>query len=240
MNRLLASFMAALFVFSISAVAIADDETKSNEAASTTDESEKMTSATTTLKEVLAIPENGIPQAMLDNAAAIVVIPELIKAGFIAGAKHGDGVMSTRGKAGWSHPSFVTMSGGSIGWQAGVESTDLVLVFMSEKNVKDLLNGEFTLGADASVAVGPVGRQAAAGTNLSVKAEIYAYSRSRGVFAGIAIDGSHLGIDNDANVRYYGEGTTANALLFGEHAKAPAGAEGFKVTLNNLTKKKSS
>jgi len=240
MRTLLAAFMAMLLVFAIAPVSRAGDETAKNAEASANDESERMTSSTATLKEVLSIPEDGVPQTMLDNAAAIVVIPGLIKAGFIAGVKHGNGVLSTRGKAGWTHPTFVTMTGGSVGWQAGVESTDLVLVFMSEKNVKALLNGEFTLGADASVAVGPVGRQAAAGTNLSVKAEIYAYSRSRGVFVGIAIDGSHLGIDNDANVRYYGEGTTANALLFGEHAKAPEGAEAFKVTLNNLTKKKSS
>jgi lipid-binding SYLF domain-containing protein len=230
MRQLLAAFMAMLLVGSIAATSMAGAN----------DEADRMANSTTTVKEVLSIPEDGIPQSMVDNAAAIVVIPGLIKAGFIAGAKHGNGVMSVRGEQGWSHPTFVTMTGGSVGWQAGVESTDLVLVFMSEKSVKALLNGEFTLGADASVAAGPVGRQASAGTNLTAQAEIYTYSRSRGVFAGIAIDGSHLGIDNDANVRYYGEGTKANDLLFGTHAKAPEGAEVFKVTLNDMTTKKKS
>jgi lipid-binding SYLF domain-containing protein len=108
---------------------------------------------------------------------------------------------------------------------------------MSQKSVNALLNGEFTLGADASIAAGPVGREASAGTNLSVKAEIYSYSRSRGIFAGIAVDGSNLGIDNDANGRYYGKGITANDVLLGAHSNAPKSADDFKLTLNNLTKK---
>lgn len=237
MKKLTASFLALLLIFAIAPLSIAGDEAAKGTAPKASEESERMANSTTTLKEVLAIPEDGIPQSMIDNAAAIVVIPNLIKAGFIAGAKHGNGVMSARSKEGWSHPTFVTMSGGSVGWQAGIESTDLVLVFMSQKNVRALLNGEFTLGADASVAVGPVGREAGAGTNPAVKAEIYTYSRSRGAFAGIAVDGSHLGIDQDANVRYYGEGVVAEDLMLGTHPRAPKEAEQFKATLNSLTKK---
>jgi lipid-binding SYLF domain-containing protein len=237
MKKLFVSLLALSLVIASSPRSMAGDETPKLTTPKVSEEAERMSNSTTTLKEVLGIPEDGIPQSMVDNAAAIVVIPGLIKAGFIAGAKHGNGVMSARNKEGWSHPTFVSMSGGSVGWQAGVESTDLVLVFMSQKNVKALLNGEFTLGADASVAIGPVGRDAGAGTNPAVKAEIFTYSRSRGVFAGIALDGSHLSIDKDANVRYYGDGVVAEDLMLGTHPKVPKEADDFKATLNGLTKK---
>jgi lipid-binding SYLF domain-containing protein len=237
MKKLFTLVTALAFLSSIAPASKAGDEKPKEAQAKVSDESERMTNSTTTLKEIIAIPEDGIPQSMFDNAAAIIVIPNLIKAGFIVGAKRGEGVMSVRNENGWTHPTFVNLTGGSIGWQAGVESTDLVLVFMSQKSVKALLNGEFTLGADASVAAGPVGRTASAGTNLSVKAEIYSYSRSRGVFAGLAVDGSKLGIDNDANGRYYGKGMTANQVLLGVHGAAPKSADDFKLTLNNLTKK---
>jgi lipid-binding SYLF domain-containing protein len=237
MNKLLSLVTAFALLSSIAPASKAGGEKPAETAAKVSDESERMTNSTTTLKEITAIREDGIPQSMIDKAAAIVVIPNLIKAGFIVGAKHGEGVMSVRNEKGWTHPTFVRMSGGSIGWQAGVESTDLVLVFMSQKSVKALLNGEFTLGADASVAAGPVGRDASASTNLSAKAEVYSYSRSRGVFAGLAVDGSNLGIDDDANGRYYGKGMTANTVMFGVHGAAPKSADDFKVTLNNLTRK---
>jgi lipid-binding SYLF domain-containing protein len=237
MKTLFAFLMAMALVLAIAPISMAGDEDSTDTKAKVSDESERMMNATTTLKEVIGIPEDGIPQSMFDNAAAIVVIPSLVKAGFIIGARRGEGVMSVRGEKGWTHPAFVNLTGGSIGWQAGVSSTDLILVFMSEKNVKALLNGEFTLGADAAVAAGPVGREASAGTNLSVKAEIYSYSRSRGLFAGVAIDGSQLGIDDDATARYYGEGMTASKVLYGTHDKAPESAERFKLTLNDLTNK---
>jgi lipid-binding SYLF domain-containing protein len=237
MKKLFALVTALAFLSSIAPASRAGDEKPKETPAKVSEESERMTNSTTCLKEVIAIPENGIPQSMLDHAAAIIVIPNLIKAGFIVGAKRGEGVMSVRNENGWTHPAFVHLTGGSIGWQAGVESTDLVLVFMSQKSVKGLLNGEFTLGADASVAAGPVGREASAGTNPSVKAEIYSYSRSRGIFAGVALDGSKLGIDNDAVGRYYGTGMTANTVMFGVHGTVPKSADDFKLTLNNLTRK---
>ncbi len=237
MKTLFAFLIAAAVVLANAPLSMAGDKDSTDSTTTVSDESQRMMNATTTLEEVIGIPENGIPQTMFDNAAAIIVIPSLVKAGFIIGAKRGEGVMSIRGEKGWGHPAFVNLTGGSIGWQAGVSSTDLILVFMSEKNVKALLNGEFTLGADAAVAAGPVGREASAGTNLSAKAEIYSYSRSRGLFAGVAIDGSQLGIDNDATARYYGDGMTASKVLYETHDKAPESAEHFKLTLNNLTKK---
>lgn len=238
MKQFTTPFLALLFVLALAAVSIAGDD-KADKADDIKDANEHLTEATTTVKEVLAIPEDGIPQKMLDNAAAVVVIPDLLKAGFIVGAKSGDGVISVRNGKGWSHPAFVNMDGGSIGWQIGVESTDLVLVFMDEKHVKELLNGEFTLGGEASVAVGPVGRQASAGTNDDFNSSVYAYSRSKGVFAGISVDGSKISIDKDENALMYGAGTTANDVLYTQHAKAPKAAEDFKTTLNSMTKAKS-
>jgi lipid-binding SYLF domain-containing protein len=165
-----------------------------------------------------------------------VVIPDLLKAGFIAGVKSGNGVMASHKANGWTHPAYVKLAGGSIGWQAGVESTDLVLVFMSEKHVQKLLNGEFTLGADASVAVGPVGRQGSIGTNENAKSAVYTYSRSKGVFAGISLDGSKISIDKESNERVYGTGANVHSIINGQQAKAPAEAEAFKTTLNTMTK----
>jgi lipid-binding SYLF domain-containing protein len=235
MKTLFAYLMAVGLMVSMTPASQAGGDTPKNADVEVSDETERMTNATTTLKEIVGIPEDGIPQSMLDNAAAIVVIPGLVKASFIVGGKRGEGVMSVRNVTGWTHPTFVNLTGGSIGWQAGVSSTDLVLVFMNEKTVKELLNGEFTLGADAAVAVGPVGRVASAGTNLELKAEIYSYSRSSGLFAGISVDGSQLDVDNDANVRYYGAGRNASDVLYGASAKAPQSADEFKLTLNKLT-----
>jgi len=226
--------MALMLVFANSLVSLADDD--KDKKAEVSDEIERLTESTNTVRDVLGIPENGIPQDMLDNAAAVVVIPDLIKAAFIAGAKNGDGVMAVRDASGWTLPTFVEMTGGSVGWQIGVEETDLVLVFMDEKHVKKLLNGEFTFGADASVAVGPVGRQASAGTNQNAKSAVYAYSRSKGVFAGVSLDGSKIYIDKEANARVYGAGTTPSDVLYGQKVKAPKEAADFKLTLNSMTK----
>jgi len=234
MKKVLTVFMALLMVSALVPFAIADDEDKDETYAS--DEHERAAESALVVKEVLAIPENGIPQEMLDNAAAIIVIPDLLKAAFIAGVKTGEGVMSAHTATGWTHPAYVELKGGSIGFQVGVESTDLVLVFMSEKHVKKLLNGEFTFGADASVTAGPVGRQASVGTNENAKSAVYAYSRSKGLFAGISLDGSKLSIDTESNTRIYGPGATAENILYGQHAPAPKELEDFKTTLNTMTK----
>ena len=227
MKKIIASWVALSLALVVVPV-IADDDKA--------DDLKKLGEATTTIKEILAIPENGIPQEMLDNAAAVVVIPDMVKAAFIVGGRSGDGVMALHGANGWSLPTYVEAGGGSVGLQAGVEEADLVLVFMSEKHVNKVLNGEFTVGADASVAAGPVGRQASIGTNQNAKSAIYAYSRSAGVFAGIALDGTKIDIDQEANVRVYGTGANVHNIVHGKQASAPAEAETFKTTLNSLTK----
>jgi len=166
------------------------------------------------LGEIQQIPEQSIPDKLLDEAKAIVVIPDTIKAGLVIGGRRGHGLMSVKAMDGtWSNPVFVTLTGGSIGFQAGVQSSDIVLVFRNDRSLDNVVNGKFTLGADASVAAGPVGRNAAAATDGQLKAEIWSWSRARGLFAGVALDGAALRIDNDAQAAVYGPSTTPRMVL---------------------------
>lgn len=165
----------------------------------------KIKDATDVLDQIVSIPEKNIPPALLRNAAGIAIIPGVIKAGFILGGRYGKGVLLVRNQKGrWSYPAFISLTGGSIGWQVGVESVDIVLVFKTARSIERIVHGKFTLGADASVAAGPVGRQASAATDVQLKAEIYSYSRSRGLFAGIALQGASLQIDEEDNDALYG------------------------------------
>ncbi len=158
------------------------------------------------LQQIMSIPEKGIPPALLNNASGIAIIPGVIKAGFILGGRYGRGILVIREKDGsWSNPVFISVTGGSIGWQVGIESIDIVLVFKSSRSVEGILKGKFTLGADASIAAGPVGRQASASTDILLKSEIYSYSRSRGLFAGLALEGAALQINHDADEAFYGK-----------------------------------
>ncbi|WP_158545423.1 lipid-binding SYLF domain-containing protein [Bremerella cremea] len=168
--------------------------------------------STEVLNEIMAIPAKGIPHALLARAEGVVIIPNMIKGGFVIGVRHGRGVVLVRNEnRGWQPPQFVTMTGGSVGWQAGIQATDVVLVFQTKKSIQGLLTGKFTIGVDASAAAGPVGRQASAGTDLSLQSEIFSYSRSRGLFVGAAVDGSSLQIDTLANRNYYAStGLTPN------------------------------
>ncbi len=161
-------------------------------------------SATAVLNEIMAVPLEGIPRRMLADAQGIAIIPNVIKGSFIIGARHGKGVLLVRDEKGnWQAPVFVTLTGGNIGWQVGVQATDVILVFKTRQSVQGILSGKFTIGADAAAAAGPVGRQAAAATDARLKAEIYSYSRSRGLFAGVSVDGSVLRVDQFAGSAYY-------------------------------------
>jgi lipid-binding SYLF domain-containing protein len=161
--------------------------------------------ATQVLNEIMATPARQIPVALLADAKAIAIIPNLVKGGFVIGVRHGRGVVVVRDENGaWKAPVFATLTGGSFGYQVGLQATDVILVFKTRNSVKGLMRGKFTLGLDAAVAAGPVGREASAATDATLKAEIYSYSRSRGLFAGLAIDGSALQIDARANTAYYG------------------------------------
>lgn len=162
--------------------------------------------ASQVLEELRSSRDQYIPDRLLERAYAIAIIPDMTKIAFFAGGRRGHGVMVVRDKDGrFSNPTFITMTGGSFGWQWGVQSTDIMLVFTTRKGVEGITGGKFTLGADASVAAGPVGRQASASTDTSFKAEVYSYSRTRGVFAGLALDGTAITIDDDANELFYGK-----------------------------------
>ena len=160
------------------------------------------------LDELAKTPEKCVPPALLRDADAVIVAPNMLKGGFVVAARHGLGVMMIHNKDGsWSNPVFVKITGGSVGFQVGVQATDLFLVVRSKRSLERITRGEgkLTLGADASVAAGPLGRQASADTDAAMRAEILSYSRSRGVFAGVALEGDSLRVDKEANDRFYGK-----------------------------------
>jgi lipid-binding SYLF domain-containing protein len=163
------------------------------------------------------LPEEDIPPALLKNAEAIAIIPGVIKAGFVVGGSYGKGVLIMRDAQGrWSPPLFLRLAAGSLGWQIGAQSTDVVLVFKTRRSVEGLTRGTFTLGADAAVAAGPIGRRGEASTDIDLKAEILSYSRSRGLFAGVSLEGSKLDIDHGANTEYYGRRVSSADIVEGK------------------------
>jgi lipid-binding SYLF domain-containing protein len=190
-----------------------------------TAEDARAQNAVRVLTDIQAIPESAIPDKLFDEARAIVVVPDTIKAGFIIGGRRGHGLLSVKTADGsWSNPTFVTLTGGSIGFQAGVQSADIVLVFRSDRGLESIVNGKITLGADAGVAAGPVGRNASAQTDGEMKAEIWSWSRARGLFAGVALDGAVLAIDDAANELVYGADTTPRMIFEGRAPQRPSDA----------------
>jgi len=189
------------------------------------DEDARARNAVRVLSDIQQIPESAIPDKLFDEARAIVVVPDTLKVGLVLGGRRGHGLVSVKNPDGtWSNPSFVKLTGGSIGFQAGVQSSDIVLVFRGERGLDSIVNGKITLGADAGVAAGPVGRSAAAATDGQLKAEIWSWSRARGLFAGVALDGAVLQIDDQANQVVYGNGTTPRMIFEGRSAQAPSEA----------------
>lgn len=224
--RLLAIAFAALTMTTLSAKA-GEEENKRAE------------NAVRVLKEIMMAPDKSIPKDLLEKAHAIAVIPDVIKAGLVVGGRHGDGLISVKTRDGtWSNPSFIGLTGGSLGFQAGVSSTDVVLVFRTQRGVDSIVHGKFTIGADASAAAGPVGRSATASTDAQLHAEIYSYSRSRGLFAGAALDGSAITIDNDANQAVYGEGVTPRRIFEGGVTAVPNPVVDFRDRLEEYTQEK--
>jgi SH3 domain-containing YSC84-like protein 1 len=179
------------------------------------EDAKTLNKATTVLSEIRNAPDNGIPESVWNRAQCVVVIPGLKKAGFIFGGEFGSGVMSCRRGGAWSAPVFMDLEKGSAGLQAGVSSTDLVLLVMNRDGVQKLLNNKVTLGADASIAAGPVGRTASAGTDAAMTAELLSYSRTKGLFAGINLSGGSLRPDIDRNAAMYGANANARAIATG-------------------------
>jgi len=203
--------------------------------AAQSDEEKRIIESSAILETLVRAPDQGIPQHILERAEAIVVIPSLVKGGFIIGAQHGRGVMSVRDRDAntWSAPGFVALTGGSIGWQIGVQAVDLVLLVMNRDGVKDLLDNEFKLGANASVAAGPVGRQGEASTDASLNAQILAYSRAKGLFAGLSLEGASLRVDRNANKVFYDTSVSTEDMVRGLTKTTPAGSQ-WTATLARL------
>jgi len=195
-------------------------------------DTKKLNEATAVLSEIRNAPDNGIPDSIWSKAHCVVVIPDLKKAGFIVGGEHGSGVMSCKNANAWGPPVFMELTKGSAGLQAGVSSTDLVLVVMNERGADKLLRNKVTLGADASVAAGPVGRAASAATDAQLSAEMLSYSRARGLFAGIDLSGGSLNPDNSKNERAYGANASARDIALGTtHVKMSPEAQAFTNSL---------
>jgi len=188
-------------------------------------EDERARNAVRVLTDIQQIPESAIPDKLLDEARAIVVVPDTLKIGLVFGGRRGHGLVSVKNPDGtWSNPSFVKLTGGSIGFQAGVQSADVVMVFRSDRGLDSIVNGKITLGADAGVAAGPVGRNASTATDGQLKAEIWSWSRARGLFAGVALDGAVLSIDDAANEAVYGRDTTPRMIFEGRAVGQPSNA----------------
>ena len=184
------------------------------------------------LDEVLSAPDKGVPEAIIEKAQAVVVIPSTVKGALLVGGQRGKGVMSVKSANGWSAPAFVTLTGGSLGFQIGGQATDIVLVVVNERGVSNLTQNTFKIGGDASVAAGPVGREATASTDYKMQAQILSYSRSRGLFAGVSLAGSTIRADRDANERIYGVGYSTRNIVMERKVEPTAAAEAWLKLLN--------
>ena len=202
-----------------------------------TREEKRVGDAADVLEQLLRIPEKSIPPQLLSRAYAVAVIPNVVKAAFGLGARRGKGILVVRqDDNSWSNPAFVTITGGSVGWQIGAQSTDVILVFKTRKGVDGIENGRLTLGADASVAAGPVGRHTGVATDIQFTAEVYSYSRSRGLFAGVALEGAGVTMDRKANASFYSDpGMTPEKIFVSSPNIAPDIANEFVQILTRQT-----
>lgn len=200
------------------------------------DEAKRVAEATEVFTEIMAAEDKAIPKTILGRAEAIAVFPGTKKGAIGVGGQRGRGIISMRGKSGWSAPAFLTLTGVSFGLQIGGQETDLVLVINNKKGVETLMKNQFKVGADASVAAGPVGRDAQAATDLQLRAEILSYSRARGVFAGVSINGSTIRQDRDAHERYYGKPYLSRQILFEGAGGSPEPVGAWKAVLAKYAK----
>jgi lipid-binding SYLF domain-containing protein len=194
----------------------------------------RLTTSATVLNEIMATPDRGIPRDLLEKSECIVIVPGMKKAAFIVGGNYGRGFILCRlpSGRGWSAPAGVKVEGGSIGFQIGGSETDVIMLVMNKRGAEKLLSSKFTLGADASVAAGPVGRTSSADTDLKLHAEILSYSRSRGLFAGVSLDGATLRPDDDSNAELYGTNVTNQQIVTGMRTKASVPGSELTRTLN--------
>ena len=203
---------------------MAADEQKASKA------SDRVQASADVLNEIQSAPDSGIPQEILSRSECVAVVPSMLKGGFIVGAKYGRGVASCRTSKGWSAPAFFMVTGGSFGFQIGGQAVDLVMLIMNHDGMQHLLSSQFALGADASVAAGPVGRHAEGNTDWKMRAQVLTYSRARGVFAGVSLNGAVMKQDKNSTREFYGHMVTFKAALTGE-VEPPAPANPFLTTL---------
>ena len=196
---------------------------------------EQSQKAANVFKEIMDVPDKGIPKNVLEKAECVAVFPQVIKAGFIVGGRGGRGVASCRTSQGWSAPAFFNLGGGSVGLQIGAQATDFVFLFMNEKAMNSLLSSKFTVGGEASVAAGPVGREAGAETDASMKAEILSYSRSKGLFGGLELKGTSISADKGDIEGVYGKGVKTEDVIKTAKAKAPTEVQVYPQTLGNYS-----
>lgn len=196
---------------------------------------DRLKAAATVLDEIQSAPDQGMPEEVLGSAECVAVVPTMLNGGFIIGARYGRGVASCRTPKGWSAPAFFSVKGGSFGLQIGGQAVDLVMLIMNQEGMKKLLSSQFKLGADASVAAGPVGRHAAADTDWKLKAQVLSYSRARGAFAGLALNGAAVGQDKDSTREFYGRMVPFSTSLTGT-IDAPQSAYPFLSTLAKWAK----
>jgi lipid-binding SYLF domain-containing protein len=196
------------------------------------DEVKRITESAAVLDEIMAAGDKAIPEAILEKAQGIAVFPSLIKGGMFLGGQRGHGVLSVRDASGaWSAPAFLTITGGSVGAQIGLQAIDLVLVIIDRRGLEQLVKNQFKLGAEAGVAAGPVGREATAQTDIQMRAKILGYSRARGLFAGVTLNGSTIREDRDANERFYGTGFRTGQIVFDGQGGAPEPVATWRDTL---------
>ena len=201
------------------------------------DETERIETSITVIRELVELPEVGVPEALLHKAQGIAIIPGVLQAAYGIGGQYGKGVVLVRGDDGrWGWPSFIRLFGGSIGWQIGVQKSDIILVFKTRQGLEKIATGRITLGADIGVSAGPIGRRAEASTDLEFEAEIYSYSRSKGLFAGVSIKGASLQVDEEANEAFYGrKGLDPHEILAGRELKAPDAAAKLREVVATYT-----
>jgi len=207
-------------------------------AATPAGEIKKVEDATRVLEEMMKEADKSIPVSLLQRSAGIAIIPDVIKAAFVIGGRHGNGVMLVKGASGaWSPPAFISITGGSLGWQIGVESADIILIFRTPRSIENFRKGKFTLGADVGVAAGPLGRSAEASTDAELKAEIYSYSRSRGLYVGLSLQGASISTDAKANQAFYGAKDIGPQAIFeGKAGQGPDAVAKLRQTLERFSK----
>jgi lipid-binding SYLF domain-containing protein len=226
--RVAAAALAVLFIWSGTPLA--------QQAVKESDETKRVREAVTVFNEIMAAEDSAVPRQILGNAQGIAIFPSTIKAGFVVGGMRGRGILSARGDSGWSSPAFLTLTGGSFGLQIGGQAADIILVIQNRRGLENLVSNQFKVGADAAVAAGPVGREAQAATDIQMRAQILSYSRSRGLFAGVTINGSTVRQDQDANQRFYGQRLDSKQIVFGGLAGMPEPVGEWRAVLDKFAR----